>query len=347
MPRPALRRTAARARRYPARRPMLQRLLVLAAIALVACASDDLGVRRMAEPRKASPTLARAAGERGDWSASASVWYELGERGGEGAAAAYVECAMALCEAGSPANAQRLLERALETAPDQIELREGLAEVMLRSGFRRAAEPHLERVLELDPNRVATLLALARLRFELGLELGAAPLLERRIALGGGDAQTWVLLARARRDAGDCAGAVTAYEHALALGESDAARLLHAATMYFEFPAAERGALDAPLAERWIARALALDPTSVDGHFLLGLLHEGEQRLDEAGAEYRRALELDLNATKVLRRIAEFYRRRGDRELALAAGGRYVEVLRRSGDDVEAAERWLADLARE
>jgi Tfp pilus assembly protein PilF len=326
---------------------MFQRLFPLAALVLVACASDDLGVRRMAEPQKASPALARAAGERGDWGQSASVWYELGLRGGDGAAAAYVQCAMALCEAGAPASAQRLLERALETVPDQIELREGLAEVMLRSGFRRAAEPHLERALELDPDRVATLLALARLRFELGLELGAAPLLERRIALGGGDAETWVMLARARRGAGDCRGAVAAYERALELGESDAKRLLYAATLYFEYPAEERGALDAALAERWMVRALELDPSSVDGHFLLGLLHEGEQRLDAAGAEYRRALELDSNAAKVLRRIAEFYRRRGDRQLALAAGARYVDVIRRSGEDVAAAERWLAGLARE
>jgi len=301
----------------------------------------------MPEPQKASPALARAAGERGDWGQSASVWYELGLRGGEGAAAAYVQCAMALCEAGTPANAQRLLERALETAPDQIELLEGLADVMLRSGFRRAAEPHLERVLELDPDRVATLLALARLRFELGLEVGAAPLLERRIALGGGDAETWVLLARARRGAGDGAGAAAAYQRALELGESDPDRLLHAATLYFEFPEEQRGTLDAAQAERWIARAIELDPASVDAHFLLGALHEKEQRLDAAGAEYRRALELDPNSSKVLRRIAEFYRRRGDRELALAAGARYVDVARRSGDDVEAAQRWLADLARE
>lgn len=326
---------------------MTLRFLPLATLVLAACASDNFGVRRMAEPQKASPALARAAGERGDWGQSASVWYELALRGGDGAAAAYVQCAFALCEAGAPASAQRLLERALGARPDQVELLEGLAEVMLRSGFRRAAEPHLERVLELDPDRVATLLALARLRFELGLEVGAAPLLERRIALGGGDAETWLLLARARREAGDGAGAVEAYQRALELGESDPERLLHAATLYFEYPTEARGVLDAALAERWIARALELDPASVDGHFLLGVLHEDRESFDAAGAEYRRALKLDPNATKVLRRIAEFYRRRGDRELSLAAGARYVDVIRRSGEDVEAAERWLAGLARD
>ncbi len=326
---------------------MILRFLPLVAFALVACASDDLGVRRMAEPQKASPGLARTAAEGGDWNQSASVWYELALLGGDGAPAAYVQCALALCSAGAPANAERLLERALETRPYQIELLEGLADVMLRSGFRRAAEPHLERVLELDPDRIATLLKLARLRLELGLEVGAAPLLERRIALGGGDAETWVLLARARRAVGNAAGAVEAYEHALELGESDPGRLLHAAALYFEFPEDARGTLDAALAERWIARAIELDPSSVEGHFLLGVLHESEQRVDAAGAEYRRALELDRNAPKVLKRIAELYRRSGERDLALAAGRRYVDVVRRSDGDVEAAERWLAGLARE
>jgi cytochrome c-type biogenesis protein CcmH/NrfG len=320
------------------------RSLAVLALALGACSSADFGVRRMAEPQKASVALARAAEGRGDWGQAASIWYELYLLGGDGAATALAQTAMALCDAGAPASAQRLLERELETRPDQIEVLEGLAAVMLRSGFRRAAEPHLERVLELDPDRISTLLLLARLRFELGLEVGCIPLLERRIALGGGDAETWVMLARARREAGEFPSAVDAYRRAVELGESDPGRLLFAASLYFEVEAEQRGALDTALAEAWIQRAIEVDPERTDAHFLLGVLREGEQRDDEALACYLRALELDPAERKILRRAAELHARRGERDGALALGLRFVNSAPQRSDERAAAERWLTSL---
>lgn len=322
----------------------LSRTLATLAFALCACASDDVGIRRMPEPQRVSPDSARAASDKGDWNLAASSWYELYLRGGDDAPLACAEAARALCELGDFPGAQRLLESALKRTPDQIELLEALANVLIRSGFRRAAEPHLERVLELQPERISTLLLLARTRFELGLEAASIAPLERRIALGGGDAETWILLARARRGAGQYPQAVEAYAQAFRLGETSPDRLIYAASLYFEAAEGQRGGLDAGLAEEWLTRACELDPQSAAAQVLLGRLREEAGRMDEALVCYRRAVEADPGDRNALRRLAEFHKQRGERELALAVGQRLVD-LEKGPERRAEAERWFAELS--
>ena len=317
---------------------------LLLALVLGACSADGTGIRRVPEPQRVTEASARAAEEKGDWGLAASSWYELYLRGGDDAPSFCVQAVKALCRQDEFEMAQKLVESALERDPRQVEYHECYAGVLIRAGFRRAAEPHLEKALELDPGRISALLTLGRLRLDLGLEAGATPLLERRIALGGGDAETWVLLARARRAAGQYPGCVEAYRRAFELGESDPARLAFAVSLYFELPEDQRGGLDAALCERWLARAIQVSPSHTDAHFLLGLLWEGEGRTEDAIASYRRALESDPSARRALQQLAELYRRRGELEPARTAARRYVELERQRDPKSGAAQAWFDKL---
>jgi tetratricopeptide (TPR) repeat protein len=316
----------------------------LVAFLLGACSADGTGIRRVPEPQRVTEASARAAEEKGDWGLAASSWYELYLRGGDDAPTACVQAVKALCKQDEYDMAQKLVETALERDPKQVEYHECYANVLMRAGFRRAAEPHLERALELDPGRISALFSLAKLRLDLGLEAGATPLLERRIALGGGDAETWVLLARARRAAGQYPGCVEAYRRAFELGENDPSRLAFAASLYFELPEDQRGGLDAALCERWLRRAVEVSPSHVDAHFLLGLLQEREGRNEDAIASYRRALESDPAARKTLKQLAELYRRLGELEPARTAARRYVELERQRDPKSNAAQVWFDKL---
>lgn len=326
--------------------PPMRRTLVplLLATVLCACSADGTGIRRLPEPQRVTEASARAAEEKGDWGLAASSWYELYLRGGEDAPTACVQAVKALCRQDEFEMAQRLVETALERDPKQVEYHECYAGVLMKAGFRRAAEPHLERALELDPGRISALLTLGRLRLDLGLEAGATPLLERRIALGGGDAETWVLLARARRAAGQYPGCIEAYRRAFELGENDPARLAFAASLYFELPADQRGGLDAALCERWLRRAVEVSPSHVDSHYLLGLLCEREGRDEDAIASYRRALDADPATRKVLQKLAELCVRRGELEPARTAARRYVDLERQRDPKSEAAQQWFDKL---
>jgi tetratricopeptide (TPR) repeat protein len=243
-------------------------------VALGACASTPKGIRRLPSPYEIDEAAANAAEQRGDWELAASSWYEIYVRGGDGSVAALVRTARALVELRELTSARKLVEQGLRDHPDDPDLLETLGQVLVRTGFRRAAEPYLERALDLDPDRLSVLLELGRVRHELRLPTSAAALFERRIALGGGDRETWYRLARARLDMGRTEDALAAFERAIELGEDRPDRLAFAASAYFELPEAVRDAARAERARGWLERALRDDPGNAQAAALLERLRE-------------------------------------------------------------------------
>ena len=291
-------------------------VLVLACALAAACGSSRRGIRRHPEPQRVTLDSARAATKAEQWSLAASSWYEIYLKGGELAPAACVEAASALTELGDPVSARKLLDDGFRRYPERLELLEAQADVLERSGFRRAAEPYLERVLERDPQRLSTLLTLARLRVELSLEDKALPLLERRIALGGEDAETWRLLARAQRKAGRYPEALAAYSKAFERGESDPDLLLFAASLFVEASAEERGECTSDEAHAWLRRAVELDPQLALAHEYLGRLCEERGEPSAAIECYARALELEPGRTDLALRLGRLHIAAGDRQRA-------------------------------
>jgi tetratricopeptide (TPR) repeat protein len=314
--------------------------LVLALIVAGCAARDPSGIRRLPEPGKVDVAAARDASQAGDWQLAASAWYELYLRGGRTSDVACVEAARALAQLGQFTDAQRLLEDGLQRHPNHPDLLEMLGNVLVEAGFRRAAEPYYERALDVEPSRLSALLALARARTELSLEASAVPLLEKRIALGAGDAETWLLLARAQRAAGNYPRSLEAYDKAFELGESRPDRLVYAASLYFDVDDATRETLDPGRVERWLGRAIELDPQSTRAHELLGRLREAGGDLPGALASYRRAHETDPADRGALRRLWRLQRRRGERELALELA-RKLLVLESDPERRAEVQRWI------
>jgi tetratricopeptide (TPR) repeat protein len=78
--------------------------------------------------------------------------------------------------------ARKDYERALELAPERLEVRVRLTELLLTANDVRAARPHLRRLRQSDPDRPDVLIALARCRFLQGKFPEARTLLDRVLA---------------------------------------------------------------------------------------------------------------------------------------------------------------------
>jgi tetratricopeptide (TPR) repeat protein len=316
-------------------------ICALALAALGSCASGPRrGVRRHPEPQRVTLESARAASQSGQWPLAASSWYEIYLAGRAEAPMACVEAARALGEMGDVQSARNLLDQGFKRYPESLELLEAHAEVLEKAGFRRAAEPYLERVLERNPDRLSTLLFLARLRVELSLEDKALPLLERRIALGGADALTWRLIARAQRKAGRTAEALDAYAKAFEYGENDPDRLVHAASLYVDSDAEQRGTVDAAVVRTWLRRAVELDPQLAVGHEYLGRLCQQGGDGAAAIACFERALELDPGRNELALRLGRMHLAAGNTARA-AALAKHALKSERDLERKAEFERWL------
>lgn len=313
--------------------------------ALAACASAPRrGVRRHPEPQRVTLESARAASQTEQWLLAASSWYEIYLLGGDEAPLACVESARALAAMDDVPSARNLLDQGFARYPEHLELLEAQAEVLERSGFRRAAEPYLERALERDPDRLSALLFLARLRVELSLEDKALPLLERRVKLGAADALTWRLIARAHRKAGRTAQALDAYAKAFDYGENEPDRLAHAASLFVDAEPEERGGADAAAVRKWLQRACELDPQLLLAFELLGRVCALANDSAGAVAAYERALELSPERTELALRAGRLHRASGNLERA-AALAEHALRTERSPERRAEFESWLAPAA--
>jgi len=308
--------------------------VLLATVLAAACSSTPKGIRRLPRAYEIDAASAGAAAEQGDWLLAASRWYEIYLRDDAEAVRAGVETARSLVAARQIRSAREFLETAIVEHRDQSELLEAYANVLVLSGFRRAAEPYFERAIDLDPDRRSAMLALARVQVELKHFTSASEWLQRRLDLGASDAETWSLLASARRGQGRPLEAFAAHEKAFELGEARADRLVFAATAFLELPGDERTPLRAASAERWLRRALELEPREPLHFEALGRLREATGQIDAALECYRAALAVAPAHVRSGLRLAELLAGRGER----AAASAVLEALLPLVPDAELAE---------
>lgn len=275
------------------------------------------------------------SGER--WEVAAQRWSDEFERGG--GVEACVEGTRALLVLGRNDDANTLINRGLKRHPGDLDLLEMKGNVLEAIGFRRAAEGYYDQVLELDPERRSTLFARARLRLELGLATAARADIERCLKGGQRDAELWLLYGRALAAMQRTRLAFDSFTRAFDLGSQDGARMVTAASLYFE-GLEPRTPRDRDLATAWLQRAVALDPTDTRALYLLGAIHEERAELGAAIECYAKAVARDPVHLSSLARLAELHAARGEGDRAAEFARRALELEKR-----ESRRKRLEELA--
>lgn len=110
--------------------------------------------------------------------------------------------ALALLQSGRPADAARMLERAIDRAPSHLVLRLNAAMARARAGDLKAAEEHLVRAAAISPGAIAPRLLVIDLRLLAGRPADAVSAAEALSRERPGDHRAREALGRALRAAG-------------------------------------------------------------------------------------------------------------------------------------------------
>jgi tetratricopeptide (TPR) repeat protein len=258
------------------------------------------------------PHAAAAATARKDWRDAADRWYAvyLAEQGRD--PKAMRETARALLMLDDAESANNMVDLALRDHPDDVDLLEMKADILMSMGYRRAAERYYQQVLDKDPVRPSSLLAIGRARIQLGLEGAAVAPLQELVRVRGGDYESYSLLARALKGSGDPAGSFVAWKHAFEHPGATVDDMLTAAALSLDANVRRAHSDATAVCHGWLEKAIAFDPQCSSAHFQLGLLSEETGAFEAALAHYRRAVELDPSCLQALTNLAILYSSRGD-----------------------------------
>jgi tetratricopeptide (TPR) repeat protein len=260
----------------------------------------------------ADPNAAAAATARGDWRDAADRWYAVYLADHGASARPIVETARALLMNKDAESANNMVNLGLRDHPDDPDLLEMKAEILVAMHFRRPAEGYYERVVAIDPQRASALLGLGRVRLELNLAGAAVEPLQTLTRVRGGDYESYSMLARALKGSGDPSGSLAAWQNAFGYSTSIVEDLLAAAALACD-PDVRRARPDVQtLARGWLDKAIALDPQNTKAHFQLGVLNEECNSYEAAVEQYRRAIETDPACLMALTNLAVLYAGHGD-----------------------------------
>jgi tetratricopeptide (TPR) repeat protein len=244
--------------------------------------------------------------------------------------AALLSLAMLSESGGDAPAAARYYELALRSHPSDPGVRLAAASWEAGRGRLDAAEAHARTALSLAPSLDRARVALGAILLRRGRPAEAAELLREVVAADRDNAAAWYALGQAWRAAGDPARAVSAFASGLAASPGDeVCRLGQESTLM------ESLKLDDPARRR-----------AAGYHLEQGSLMEGSNAVEQALAEYRRALVLDPTWADARAAYARLYR-------AMGFPGKYLSELRviatlgspgpRISDEIEALASELAD----
>jgi transitional endoplasmic reticulum ATPase len=112
-------------------------------------------------------------------------------------------------------DALQALREALRASPNNIDLRQHLAETLLTRGFAEEAEKEFREALGLAPNSLSLKLGLARSFHQQNKQSHALVIIEDLVKNPGAPARAFLLHARLLAGIGEIAQAVTQYRHAV------------------------------------------------------------------------------------------------------------------------------------
>jgi Flp pilus assembly protein TadD len=205
-----------------------------------------------------------------------------------GAAAAKVQEAIVLAQAGKYAEAETLLESARRIQPDDPELQHQLGMIYVRTGRSTEGQVLLLSAAEARPNEALYWSNLAAAYLSVEMSEQAIDAARRAVTLLPGYSEAWQNLAFGLRDLGRHAEAVDAFERAEAAGALAPASLASWGESY--------GLVGRfPDAERLVRRALDLAPGDPAILTLLGWVLVELHQADAAREAFRESLDVNPN----------------------------------------------------
>lgn len=228
--------------------------------------------------------------------------------------------ATVLTAAGRHTQAEDVVRRALEVAPEDPKSLNNLGDILITLGRASAAIPVLNQSLSYDPDSPEALQNLARAYGDVGDRPRGIEAARQSIRVRPDFAPAHNTLANLLMAQNDFAAAEQEFLSALALDPSNAIAHYNYASLLAgsrRFEEAERQLTEAvrlspnmavahrnlgnlqgmrgltAAAERSFQRALEIDPNDAETHFNLGNAQASRQRLQEAERSYRRAVELE------------------------------------------------------
>lgn len=182
---------------------------------------------------------------------------------------AYLE-GVALQAAGEPERAEAALRRALRLQPGALEARLRLADILTERGAPEEAEELYRSVLAADPQSAVARYGLGRVASEAGDTASAIIEFQKACTLAPSYSAARYALALALRESGDEEGARTQLD-------------------LFE----RRPKVNATFADPLVGQVNALRVGTAPGHLVRGRQLADQGRVDEAIAEYQKALDAD------------------------------------------------------
>ncbi|MGH9805259.1 MAG: tetratricopeptide repeat protein [Candidatus Acidiferrales bacterium] len=228
---------------------------------------------------------------------------------------------------GRPLDTFAALRAALEKNPADIRARLSLARLYSHAGSYAQAVAELEEALRHSPAHLEASLQLAGLLLEQEAEARAVAVLEAARAAHPESAAVLFALGEAQRAMAQPEKSEEYYRAALALELDFAPAWLALGEALAEKP--EQGAAALETLEKYCA----LEPGDPRGHRALGKIRQQLNQLEEAAADFRRALALDPDDAEAHFRLAAVLARLGRADEAAAARQRFQELEQRRTDE--------------
>ena len=168
------------------------------------------------------------------------------------------------------------------------EMHNNMGRVHLRNGQLDKARSEFRKALELDPQNADALLNLASIQAAEGRNADAELLIKRALQVNPDSIGALSQLAELERDRGNLDEAIRLFEIAMEIDDS-----LPFLYQGYGDVLQRAGRLEG--AEEAFQMVLQLDPDSFKAHYNLGVTYGNQRRIDDAVAEYEKALEIGPN----------------------------------------------------
>ncbi|GEM_PF-75522 len=189
-----------------------------------------------------------------------------------------------------------------------------------QEGDNEGAERAHRKVVELDARSVLSLTSLGRLVKARGQLAEAEALFQRAVAADPRYAPAWFFLGVCARDRGEADKALEYYQRAIAADEKYVPPLINLGSTLRRSPGRHADA------ERYLLRAIELEPESFVALINLGTLYMSQQNAERALWAYGRASEVDPKHSEPWTQIMVLHRLVGDMNKALAAAEKVLSI---------------------
>lgn len=231
-----------------------------------------------------------------------------------------------LSKAGKAAESVRLLEDTIRARKDFSQAYDGLYQVYIAQGLVDDALASLERGYRANPANYFLVAAYGVTLANNRRWAQSIEVLSQAVSIYDRDAEVWDSLGLAYWKTGDYEKAKAHFEQALALAPSDAIYNDHMGSFYVATALKLRSATDMERAVGYFDKAIAADPALAAAYNGRAGAFRIMGRIDEAVADWTKAVELDAAYDLPVYNLALTYLEKGDKTRALEFCQKYLLI---------------------